>query len=100
MFGKGQQTYAQATKKMATRPCTTSTCPWTMCLRAGDFQDLYPRQIIEDFQQQVMPIKCLQRDNKDYLLTLEHLHHKTNLLVKGFITIDKHKILIEDPIVK
>ena len=98
MFEKGQQTYAQATKKTGTRPHTTSTHPQTVRLRTGDFQDLHPRQTIEYFQKQIMPIKCLQRDNKDYLLTLEHLHHKTTLLAKDkIITVDKHNILIEDP---
>ena len=44
-----------------------------------------------------MPIRCLQRENWDYLLTLEHLHHKTNLFGKGSITIEEHRIPVEDP---
>ena len=97
MFGKGQQTYAQATKKSAVSARTNTTRPRTVHLRTNDTQDLHPRQIIEYLHKQNMATKCLQRENRDYLLTLEHLHHKTSLLAKGFITVDGHKILVEDP---
>ena len=68
-----------------------------MCLRTNEIQDLHPRQIIEYLHKQNIAIKSLQRENRDYLLTLEHLHHQTNLLAKGFITVIGHRILVEDP---
>ena len=98
MFGKGQQTYAQAAKKMPMGPGANTTRPRTVRLCIGEAQDLHPKQIIDYLQQQQkMQTKCLQRDNRDFLLTLEHLHHKTSLLVKGFIMVEKQKIFIEDP---
>ena len=88
----------QAAKKTPMGPRANTTRPRTVCLRIGEAQDLHPKQIIDYLQQQQkMQTKCLQRDNRDFLLTLEHLHHKASLLAKGFIVVEKQKIFIEDP---
>ena len=98
MFGKGQQTYVQAAKNTLMGPRANTTRPRTMHLCIGEAQDLHPKQIIDYLQQQQkMQTKCLQRDNRDFLLTLEHFHQKTSLLAKGFIVVEKQQIFIEDP---
>ena len=81
MFGNGQS-YAQAMKNLATLLQANTTGVWTIHLRIVKAN--------EPFKEKPHSVKCLQRDNRDHLLTPEHLHHKTSLLAKGFITVDQN----------
>ena len=97
MFRRGAASYAQATENGATGRQAKSTRPRTVRLRTGDVKDLHPNQIIDSLKQQHMEVKCLQRDNRDHLLTLAHLHQKTFLLEKGYLMVGEKKVLVEDP---
>ena len=85
MFGEPKPMRKQ--KKRAMSPQANKTWPRTIHLRTGDYKYLHRRQITEHLQDNHIEVKCLQRD---HLLTLAHLHHKTALLQKGPVMVD-HK---------
>ena len=52
---------------------------------------------IEYLKEHAIEVNCLQRERMDYLLTVENVHRKLELLEKVSITVNQMHINIEDP---